>query len=347
MNIEVESYGLLSKNKGKKTIQAGKERPICSSCGEALKKGSTTCDVCGTVQGGAASRLSDSELESKLRSARLVSLLYMLAAPVLVIVGFAAALALLSPVTVVCLIAAVICFIIGLSYRGRMKRLVSANIVRDALSEVFEECSYSHNEHIPGTDVSEAALIPKWDEIYGSDLVEGKYKGRGIRFSDVKLIEVKERIKINGKNRDKRVIVFKGQWLVCDLGRELPSQLRVSEKAFSLFKGKSDVETESTAFNEKFRIQTDNSHTAFYILTPHFMEFILAADAKADARVFLSFHSNKMHIALQNNRDSFELKGKKIGDIPALRTAVKADIQYLLSILDELFQNDYLFEKEN
>jgi hypothetical protein len=349
MKIEIEGYGLLSNKKEKEDEKEaaliGKGRRQCSSCGETLKSGGTICDVCGAALGETVSRLSDGELESRLRSARLISLLFLFAIPALVVAGLATVL--LPPVTIACGIAAVICFFLSFSFRNKMKRLVSANIISGALSEVFEDCRYSHASHLPSTDIGAAMLIPKWDEISGSDLVAGKYRGKNVRFSDVKLVDVRERIIINGRNRDKRVTVFKGQWLVCELGRELPAPVRLSEKAFGLFNGKSDVETENSAFNNKFRILTSDPHTAFYILTPHFMDFILAADARADARVFLSFNSAQVHIALHNNKDSFELKGKKTGDIPALRTAIKKDVQYLLNILDELFQNDYLFAKGN
>jgi hypothetical protein len=336
----------LSKKTKKNVIRAGRDIQFCSSCGEALKHGSAICDVCGAIQGETVSRLDDSELENRLRSARAASLLFTFAVPVLVIVGLAAVF--IPPVMVACLIAAAICLLFSLSYRSRMKRLVSANITRDALSEVFEDCRYTHGAHLPGSDVSAAGLIPDWDEIYGSDLVEGRYKGRRIRFSDIKLVDVKRRILTgkNGRDKYKRNTVFKGQWLVCELERELPAPVRVSEKTFGLFTGKGDVETESAVFNDKFRIQTSDSHLAFYILTPHFMEFILAADARADARIFLSFCGSQVHIALHNNRDSFELTGKKTDNIPALRSAMKMDVEYMLRIMDELFQNDYLFSYE-
>ena len=68
------------------------------------------------------------------------------------------------------------------------------------------------------------------------------------------------------------------------------------------------METENLAFNEQFQILTNDAHSAFYTLTPHFMEHILSADNMANGRTMLCFDEDRVHIAIDNNRDSFEIK---------------------------------------
>ena len=41
------------------------------------------------------------------------------------------------------------------------------------------------------------------------------------------------------------------------------------------------VEMESDPFNQQFKVITSDDELAFYILTPQFMEHIVAADEKA------------------------------------------------------------------
>ena len=42
------------------------------------------------------------------------------------------------------------------------------------------------------------------------------------------------------------------------------------------------VEMESDPFNQQFKVITSDDELAFYILTPQFMEHIVAADEKVD-----------------------------------------------------------------
>jgi len=254
---------------------------------------------------------------------------------------------------VLILAAVVYCALYNWGSKGYMKQLLSINIVQDALGEVFEDCKYSYGERLSGSLIEEAQLVSGWTSISGSDLVEGKYRGRGIEFSDIKLEKITYRTDGEGNVRKKkRVLLFKGHWLVFELGRELPATVRLSERggrrAGQVLKGmaKGDVETENAAFNQQFRIQAEDPHTAFYILTPHFIEHIMAADAAAMARTSMCFKSGRAHIALDTGRDLFEVGGSG-KDIPALRARIKSEVRYLTGILDELLQNTYLFGEEN
>jgi hypothetical protein len=165
-----------------------------------------------------------------------------------------------------------------------------------------------------------------------------------IRFSDIELTHTEG----SGKNRH-TVTDFKGQWIVLELTKRLESQLRVIERGQpSRLSTKSDVETENMTFNKKFQIKTDDPHTAFLVLTPHFMEYIEQADFKArNARTSLWFSNNSVHIALDNGRDLFEPGGVfKSEGYFALRDRIKDEIGYITGIADELMLNGYLFGRE-
>lgn len=349
-----------------KTIQIGRELH-CPSCDALVLKREVKCPVCGAALGAeggmAASRLSDEELGKKLRARRMGRIIArVLVAPLIiaVIVTFFAAMiegeALYWVLMVAAAAGAVYCLLYKFGSKYSLKQLVSVNIVQDALAEVFEGCTYRFDDRLAGSVVEEARLITGWNEISGSDLVGGKYRGHGVELSDIKLVKVTQGIEINGHSREKRETLFQGQWLVFELGRELPAAVRVIEKAgragltstLKRIAAKGDVETENAAFNQQFRIETDDPHTAFYILTPHFLEHIMAADAAARARTCLCFTGSQVHIALDNGLDLFEIgKRADVKDIAALRARMKSQIRYLTGILDALMQNDYLFGKEN
>jgi hypothetical protein len=228
--------------------------------------------------------------------------------------------------------------------KNRLKNIVSNNIVRGVLTETFDLTNYSPGCHIGQNQISWTGLIQQsWNRINGSDLVQGSYKGVRFSFSDVHLEQVTKSRK-GGQTRTTR---FKGQWLIVDLAKELPWVIQLRERGMSVSKrAKSDIETENIEFNRRFHISTRDPHTAFYLLTPHFMEYILGADNRANAHTFMSFGGRQVHIALHNGRDLFEPFGKKLfamKNIQTLRMQMQWDANYIAGIIDELLQNECLF----
>ncbi|MCL2107632.1 MAG: DUF3137 domain-containing protein [Oscillospiraceae bacterium] len=360
MKIETETYGLLAKNPKKKTVQIGKEKPACPSCGTPLKSEGARCEVCGAAQGAAAgsepviSRLSDDELGGKLQSLRRKKLLTGVIGTVLFIpAGITITIPLLWPVAIPFGIGALALWAVSMKAAKTMKHLVAVNVVRDALGEVFDVEAYETARCINSSMVGEADLIHQWNEITGNDLVQGKYKGVPIQFSDVKLVDVQEYTDSDGDTRTTRTTRFQGQWIVLEAKKPLAHMLRLRERkerklGSGYKKTKDDVDTENEAFNEKFEILTQDPHTAFYVLTPHFMETIVAADERAAARTYLCFTGQHVHIAVDTGRDSFEAKkGSDIKNLPALRERIKGEVKYITEIADELLQNKYLFGEEN
>jgi hypothetical protein len=84
----------------------------------------------------------------------------------------------------------------------------------------------------------------------------------------------------------------------------------------------------------------------FYVLTPHFMEYIIAADETANARTYFCFAGEKVHIAVDSRRDTFEVRGADSKDPEMARERIKKEMAYITGILDELLQNHYLFGEE-
>ena len=270
------------------------------------------------------------------------------------------------------IIAALIFAFLGMSAGREMKQAAKSSVVRDALAEVFEDCDYNPKGRIDEARVKGAGLIDEWDGSYdinvtfdytGNDHVIGKYKGCEIELCDAKVEKITKETETDdeGKETERETTetLFKGIWMICKMGKSLPATLRVREKADRAalsplrmiagkrVRAKSDVETENLAFNEQFQILASDAHSAFLILTPHFMEHILSADKTAGGRTMLCFSGDRVHIAIHNGRDSFEIKkGSEIKDTAALKLRIQGEIKYLTGILDELFQNEKLLKEE-
>ncbi len=234
------------------------------------------------------------------------------------------------------------------------KTLLAGNITKDIISRVFDECNYNAKGRLPDKLVYEANVIFNWNWVSGSDFVTAKYKGCNIQFSDIDLEEKTETTDDKGNTQTRYTERFKGQWLVMELGREVPGALRLIENAERTGKiekmilgdrkeRQSDVDTDNDEFNRRFQIRTTDPHSAFYILTPHFMEFILRADDTANTRTYLSFIDNRVHILCYTGKDSFELQKNDGANLEALRARMKSELSYITSIADELLKNRYLF----
>lgn len=316
----------------------------CSNCG---------ADLSHSHEEAAAVRLSDAELAGQLSSLNTRANTMKIFA--LVCVVGVIVLWLVHPlVGVAMFILAAVLTILSGKARSKAKTLLANNITRDILSGVFNECIYAAQYRLPDEMLREAALIPNWDRASGSDLVSAKYKGHTINFSDIELEEEVEREDSDGNTSTHYVTKFKGQWMILELGREVPAKLRlrenvertgkISRKLFGeRIENKDDVKTENEAFNKRFQILTEDEHSAFYILTPHFIEFIMRADDAANARTYLSFIENRVHIACYTGKDSFELHKNDGANIDAVRARMKSELMYITSIADELLQNEYLF----
>jgi hypothetical protein len=186
---------------------------------------------------------------------------------------------------------------------NKIKSFVKNNIARTVLSETIRLDSYSPGASI-GPGLIKASKLVKYDVsgTASSDLITGNYRGVNICFSDVHL---QENRKIEGETVCETV--FRGQWLILELNKNIQGELRLRERRIGdkPSKTKSDIETENTEFNQKYQILTDNPHTAFLILTPHFMEYIIKMDARAKANTSMCFDSaggkSKVQVAIQKN----------------------------------------------
>ena len=130
--------------------------------------------------------------------------------------------------------------------------------------------------------------------------------------------------------------------------RSRPGEIHISDGAKKLRKQhKNDsVEMENTAFNDRFLVTSDDAHEAYYILTPHMMEYILTMAGKSGGEVYMAFlRGGKLHIAVKTERDFFEL-GKTKTNIDSSSRKFREEIKWFTDIIDVLRVEYTLYEKE-
>ena len=250
--------------------------------------------------------------------------------------------------------ALVLTFVFGYQMSKRtesLKKLLSDNIVSGVLNEVFENVEYNAFGRIPSAQVKDAGMVfPfEYDSVRGSDYIKGTYKGLNVELSDVELCHVVSHYDEEMQQwRDEEQKVFMGQWLICDFGKELSGEVHLSANAKALRKQRRDdsVEMENPAFNDRFLVTAADAQEAYYILTPHMMEYILTAAGKAGGEVYMAFlRGGRLHIAVKTGRDFFEL-GKSQANADGLRQKFLGELRWFTDIIDALRLEDSLYRKE-
>lgn len=155
--------------------------------------------------------------------------------------------------------------------------------------------------------VEESKLIPCGNTYNSDDLISGSYHGVRFMRSDVCMQQVTS----NGKTTT-TTTYFHGPWMVFDFPKKFASYLCVKEKSFSggnpggWFGSIDKFKMENVAFNKRFNTYGSSQHDTFYILTPHFMEQIMAIDDRFEGDLCLGFIDNRVHVLLDNGENAFE-----------------------------------------
>jgi len=223
-----------------------------------------------------------------------------------------------------------------------VKKNAGNNIVVQVLDKVFDDVQYDPFGRLSSSTVDSAQFKFSYDKMSGSDHIIGKYNGLNIEMSDVDLISISH----DSDGHTSEHSVFKGLWMVCDFGKNIVADVQVCERSkLGQLVNKGGIKTENEAFNKQFNIRSTNQEEAFYILTPHMMEYIIQMDEKANAKTNLSFLKNgKLHIALNCGRDAFEIKGFS-SDVEKIKAQFEKEIRQITDMIDELRLTDSIFEK--
>ena len=227
---------------------------------------------------------------------------------------------------------------------GVAKKLLSENVISGVLTEVLGDAV----EYNPWGRINPGSMVfPfSYNCTDGSDHIKAVYNGLNIELGDIELIDETEYIDENGVSQKSRNTLFKGQWLTCDFGKELVGEVYISEWTQKDRRCmKSNVTMDNEQFSKRFCVRADNPQEAYYILTPHMMEYILAMADKSGGTVYLSFLRNgKLHVAVKTGRDFFEL-GKSNADVEGLRRKFLDELHWFTDMIDTLRVEDTLYKK--
>lgn len=255
----------------------------------------------------------------------------------------------LIPAAILFLVASLVGGVLLSRSSSTLKKTLADHVVSGALREVFDEVDYNAFGKIESTGSAGMVFPFSVEKALGSDHIRAVYKGLPIELSDIELYHVEDCYDSeNDRWEEQEKKVFQGQWLVCDFGKELSGEVRISEGGRKLRRQHKDdsVEMESEAFNRRFLVTAADAQEAYDILTPHMMEYILAMADKSGGEVYMAFlRCGRLHIAVQTGRDFFEL-GMGSADPAALRQKFLGELKWFTDILDELRLEDHLYKRQ-
>ncbi len=278
--------------------------------------------------------MSNTELQSSLKScrrkAKLWETLGILCGVILMILLFFG-----QFLGLLLLIPAILCSFFWASANGRIKNMLSSEIINGVMREVLDNAVYAAPDRLSDEIISSSYMVfPfSYDKIGGDDAVSGEYKGIPLKMSDVVL-----RQRVETGDGEENQTVFEGQWLVCDFGRVLPGEVQLSQLAKDLPKGiiKQRILTANEQFDNKFVVTANNPEEAFNILTPQMMDFCLDLAGRNEGSVYMSFlRDGKVHVAVNSGTGFFEL-GKNNPDPEKLRQVFLDQLHWYTDIVDGL-----------
>jgi len=192
----------------------------------------------------------------------------------------------------------------------------------------FYNLDYSPFSGINRQTVYKTNLFPDFDRFSSEDYIQGEYKGVELKLSEIELIKIVK----SGSGKDASYTenkVFSGLFIITDFHKRfsstsyiLPNKwIKIGVGLPSIYKR---VDLEDPTFEKKFDVYSDNQIESRYILTPSFMERIVALSKMGDIRC--CFIDKQMIIALELNKDF----------LPELSLYEVIDKERVKKILDDL-----------
>lgn len=235
---------------------------------------------------------------------------------------------------------------------SKFKSIFKEKFVKGALESVFSNLTYDPKNGIDRNTIASTGMIYMGNRFSSNDLISGTYKDVKFVQSDVKIQEVETHTDSKGNTQTEVHNILIGKWMIFDFNKSFKANIQVKSKFFSYSNlgvklGESRYKTvkmEDEDFNKKFTIHAQDEHDAFYVLTPQFMEKIKSLNEGLKGKMMFCFINNKLHIALNNNKDSFEYGVLKKLDENVINDYVSNEIKIITDFVDKLSLENDIFK---
>lgn len=221
--------------------------------------------------------------------------------------------------------------------KNEFTAVVKETIIKGLFKESFSNVVYQPDKGFDEDFIKNTGLYSLGNRYSSNDLLSATYKGVGFMQADLLLQQVTR----NGKTTTTTTL-FHGRWFICDFIKDFTGYHQIrsngffkNKKPFNFFGDKlKHFEFEDQQFNDRFTTYTTNKQEAYYLINPGYMQRITDFVDYVNCEVVLGLIDNKLHVAIFNNEDAFELKGKNISQ--DFVSSLENDIKLIKLIIDEL-----------
>ena len=233
---------------------------------------------------------------------------------------------------------------IGFSKFSALSKRFKVDVLTGLVSTFVDDGYFNPNQGLSQADVYATEFLKHADRFHSEDFLSGSMDGVRFISSDVKLEERHVEHTKNG-TRTYYVTYFLGRIFEFEFNKSFDGYLQVLESGRPTNnRGYNKVKLESVQFNKKFKTYTTNDHSAFYVLTPHFMEALMSFEQSNKGNVSFSFLGSKLYIGINNFRDTFELQMFRTLD-ERVFDEFKRDLLVIKTVITELKLNNNIFKK--
>ncbi|XMB72475.1 DUF3137 domain-containing protein [Mycoplasmatota bacterium WC30] len=232
---------------------------------------------------------------------------------------------------------------LGMAAFTKLKKQFKDTVLTKMFEEAIPGIRYSPTHGLSQSVVYSTDFLKKADRFHSEDYLSGELDGVKFESSDVKLEERHVQHTKNG-TRVYYVAYFVGRVFRFTFNKDFVGALQVLEAGSPRSRGYNKVKLESIDFNKKFKTYATEDITAFYILTPDIMEAIFKLEKTHPGRIGLSFHGDHLYVAINNNKNTFEVQMfRKIDD--SMIKEFERDLLVIKDFIVTLKLNNNLFKK--
>lgn len=192
----------------------------------------------------------------------------------------------------------------GFHRNQKLSLIYKEHHLKQTIEENFPNCTYTPSKGFDKEFITESKIV-KGNIFKSEDFLEGTFEGYAFKSADVHLQERRS----SGKS-SYTVTTFQGRFYVVDFPRRFPEDVYIMPTPsfwFSPFSDIKKIPLESVDFNRAFNVYSKDQHSAFYLMTPRFMEKIVEFSSKYD-KVTYAFKNNEILIAVDYRSDNFDFK---------------------------------------
>lgn len=213
-------------------------------------------------------------------------------------------------------------FKVSKEYANDYKQLISKYVLQD----YFDDAKYYPLRGFTKEEFKEAHLI-RWRNdfsYHAEDLIDGRYKDVEFKQSDIKITHESG----SGKNRH-TVVDVNGRLTRFQYEKDIRGRILIATDVRNavLEQGIPKVEMEDVEFNKQFDIYATDAHSVYYLLTPHFMEYLKRLRS-IDRTLYISFDGKELYVLRSGKGGIFEP--------PSGRLDVREEVEKNRRELDEI-----------